>query len=314
MTIKLVKPFKVLTPNLIVVLLSLTVYLGGGLVWAAPPGSPWGADYFPNVELTNQDGEKLHFYDDLIKDKLFVISFIYTRCTDSCPLETATLRNLQKALGDKMGKEVVLYSISIDGDRDDPAALKSYAAKFHAGPGWTFLSGRPEDVKLLRQKLGLYRDDGKQEQLNEHGISILMGNERSGQFIKRSPFEETSALVRILTKRLQNSGAASNSKLVLPRAAAQSPGETLFRSNCEACHSLDSEEGIGPGLAGVLQRREPNWLKRWIKEPDRMVAEQDPIALALYQQYKEVPMPNYRLSDSEVENLLKYLQEVGTKP
>ena len=82
------------------------VILGGSPLWAASPGSPWGENYFPNLELVTQEGEKVRFYDDLIKDKVFAISFIYTRCTDSCPLETAALRKVQKALGDIVGREV----------------------------------------------------------------------------------------------------------------------------------------------------------------------------------------------------------------
>jgi protein SCO1/2 len=300
--------------TLLVLLMSIAVNLEGGPAWAAPSGSPWGANYFPNIELLTQDGEKVHFYDDLIKDKVFAINFIYTRCTASCPLETAALRNLQKALGDSMGKDVVFYSISIDGDTDNPAELKQYAARFHVGPGWTFLTGRPEDVTLLRQKLGMYRDDGQAEQsLSEHGISILMGNERAGQWIKRSPFEETKALVRVLTSRLQNDAPKHGGRLAQleSRVPAQNKGETLFRSNCEACHSTGNQDGIGPGLSGVLARRDRSWLQRWIKAPDKMIVDQDPIALALYRQYNKVSMPNYNLSDVEVESLLSYLAEDG---
>jgi protein SCO1/2 len=125
--------------------------LGSRYLSAAPAGPAWGTNYFPNVELIDQDGNKVRFYDDLLKDKVLAISFIYTQCMDSCPLETAALRKVELVLGALMGKEVFFYSISIDGDRDNPAALKAYAAKFNAGPSWKFLTGKPEDVKLLRQ-------------------------------------------------------------------------------------------------------------------------------------------------------------------
>ena len=80
--------------------------LGSPTVGAAPAGSAWGANYFPNVELVDQDGNKVRFYDDLLKDKVLAISFIYTQCMDSCPLETAALRKVELALGALMGKEV----------------------------------------------------------------------------------------------------------------------------------------------------------------------------------------------------------------
>ena len=293
----------------LILLTGLAVNLGGSLAWAAPPGSAWGANYFPNVELVTQDGKKVRFYDDLIKDKVFAINFIYTRCTDSCPLETAALRKVQKALGDRMGKDVVFYSISIDGDRDKPEELKDYAARFNVGPGWTFLTGRKEDVILLRQKLGMYRSDGQAEKaLNEHGISILMGNEQAGQWIKRSPFEETKALVRVLGTRLQTKSAATfTGNHEAARAPAQSTGEALFRSNCEACHSIGNEEGLGPSLQGVTKVRDRAWLARWIKTPDKVLAEKDPIAVDLYNRYKKIVMPNLRLSDREVEDLIIYM-------
>ena len=94
--------------------------LGGSAVWAAPKGSPWGKDYFPNVDLVNQDGKTLKFYDDLIKDKVVAINFIYTHCGDSCPAETASLKRVQALLGDSVGKDVFFYSISIDPDHDTP--------------------------------------------------------------------------------------------------------------------------------------------------------------------------------------------------
>ena len=293
----------------LILLTGLAVNLGGSLAWAAPPGSAWGANYFPNVELVTQDGKKVRFYDDLIKDKVFAINFIYTRCTDSCPLETAALRKVQKALGDRMGKDVVFYSISIDGDRDKPEELKDYAQRFNVGPGWTFLTGRKEDVILLRQKLGMYRSDGQAEKaLNEHGISILMGNEQAGQWIKRSPFEETKALVRVLGTRLQTKSAATfTGNHEAARAPAQSTGEALFRSNCEACHSIGNEEGLGPSLQGVTKMRDRAWLTRWIKTPDKVLAEKDPIAVDLYNRYKKIVMPNLRLSDREVEDLIIYM-------
>ena len=297
--------------KVIILLVGLVVFLVGSPLRAAHQGPAWGKHYFPNVELVTQDGEKVRFYDDLIKDKVFAINFIFTRCTDSCPLETAALRKVQKALGDQMGKSVVFYSISIDGDRDNPAELKAYAKKFNAGPGWTFLTGRPEDVALLRKKMGLYREDGQAETaLNEHAVNILMGNERAGQWIKRSPFEETKALVRVLGHRLQTKVATQVTMTgALNRTPAQTNGEELFRSNCEACHSLGSEEGVGPGLQGVVNHRNDVWLKEWIKEPDRMIAKKDPIAYPLYLKYKQLPMPNLRLSDSETAAIIKYMAE-----
>src|SRR6267154_4135366 len=83
-----------------------------------------GAQYFTNTPLITQDGKTVRFYDDLIKGKSVVINFIYTQCGDSCPLETAKLAQVQKLLGDRVGKDIFFYSISIDPKRDTPQKLK----------------------------------------------------------------------------------------------------------------------------------------------------------------------------------------------
>ena len=83
--------------------------------------SVWGADYFPNVELITQDGESTRFFDDLIKDKVVLINFIYTSCVDTCPMETAQLVQVQKVLGERLGNDVFFYSITIDPEHDTPA-------------------------------------------------------------------------------------------------------------------------------------------------------------------------------------------------
>src|ERR1041385_8091038 len=103
-----------------------------GPVPAAAYENQWGANYFPNVELTDQYGHKLHFYDDLLKGKIVAIEQFYTHCIDICPLETARLAQVQKMLGDRVGKDIFFYSISIDPKRDSPEAMKEYADTYHA--------------------------------------------------------------------------------------------------------------------------------------------------------------------------------------
>src|ERR1041384_6950023 len=107
-------------------------------VVAAKPVSANGdeSSHFPNVELITQDGEKVHFYDDLIKGKIVAIDLIYTTCHYSCPLETARLVQVQKNLGDRVAQDIFFYSISIDPDHDTPDVLRGYLEPFHVGPGW----------------------------------------------------------------------------------------------------------------------------------------------------------------------------------
>ena len=110
-------------------------------VVAAPDGPRWGPDYFPNVPLTTQEGRSVRLYDDLLKDKIVAIDLIYTTCQYQCPLETARLVQVQRLLGDRVGKDIFFYSITIDPEHDTPAVLKAYAEKFHAGPGWLRSTG-----------------------------------------------------------------------------------------------------------------------------------------------------------------------------
>ena len=138
-------------------------------------GSVWGADYFPNVPLVTQDGMKLRFFDDVIKGKVVALNFIYTNCPDMCALETARLREVQRILGERVGRDVFFYSITIDPERDTPEVLKRYAEKFQVGPGWQFLTGKKTDITQLRRKLGVYNDENRTEKLQEHDLSSIIG-------------------------------------------------------------------------------------------------------------------------------------------
>ena len=270
------------------------------------------APRFPNVPLINQDGETLYFYDDVIKGKVVSINFMFTSCGDSCPLETAKLRNVQQMLGDHVGKDVYMYSITVDPDRDTPAALKAYMQKFNIGPGWQFLTGKKEDIDLVRKKLGMYSDD--EEELSDHAINFVLGNERTGQWLKRTPFDIPETLVSVLLGRLQQHRLSSSAAAARPSYAqsrampAASPGEDLFNTRCTACHSIGQGDKLGPDLLGVVSKRDRQWLIRWLMEPDVMLKEKDPLATALYTQYNNVPMPNVKLAQKQIFDLIEYMQ------
>jgi len=264
------------------------------------------APRFPDVVLVDQDGRKLRFYDDLVKGKVVLVNFIFTSCRGPCPLETAKLRQVQELLGDRVGRDIFMYSISIDPETDTPAVLKAYAQKFKVRPGWKFLTGRDEDITLLRRRLGLY-DEGVAR--NDHTVNLVVGNDATGQWLKRSSFDHPRVLAAVLGERLFN--------YAVPRAKArgyaQAPGlrfdagEDLFRRRCQACHTVGGGDRVGPDLLGVTRRRERAWLERWIRAPDELIAAGDPLAKALAEQYKPVPMPNLGLGERDVAMLLRYL-------
>ena len=279
-------------------------------------GSRWGANYFPNVSLITHDGKSVRFFDDLIKDKVVVINFIYTNCEDSCPLETAQLVKVQQILGDRVGKEVFMYSITIDPARDTPEVLKQYMEKFQVKPGWEFLTGKEEDIILLRKKLGLYRPEILGSS-TDHNISLIIGNQSTGQWMKRSPFDNSYFLAEQIGTWLTSWKAPnpnSNNYANAPRLRNLSMGENLFRGRCSACHTIGegdimeaNQQRIGPDLLGVTQKRDPAWLARWLAEPDKMLAERDPIIMELYAKYNNMPMPNLRLNEIEVAALIEYM-------
>ena len=115
--------------------------------------NPWGADFYTNAVLRTQDNKEVRFYDDLIKNKISLINFMYTKCHLYCPRSTAKLAKVQKMLGDRVGRDIFMYSISLKPWEDDPATLKRYAQAHGARPGWLFLTGSDYDVTTLRFKL-----------------------------------------------------------------------------------------------------------------------------------------------------------------
>src|SRR6185369_11757877 len=271
----------------VITLIIISLLIGTGLTcWGAPApaptassgsgGSVWGADYFPNIPLVSHEGKKLRFFDDVIKGKVVAINFIYTNCPDMCALETARLREVQRILGDRVGRDVFIYSITIDPERDTPEVLKRYAEKFQVGPGWLFLTGKEADTTLLRRKLGVYKDENRVEKLQEHDLSSIIGNQATGQWMKVSPYENPYILATQLGSWLHNWKMASEYKrnyADAPQVRNISKGEEMFRTRCSACHTIGVEDAaknklrpIGPDLLGVTWKREREWLTRWLKE------------------------------------------------
>jgi len=273
---------------------------------AAPPGSPWGASYFPDVALTTHDGRTVRFYSDLVRGKHVVVSFLYTRCTRICGLATANLARVQRELGERVGKDIQLYSVSLDPEHDTPERLRAYAAAFRARPGWTFLTGRAEDVAALRKKFG---DLAPAE---EHAPVIEIGNDATGQWWRTSALDNPRYLATVIAGFMDpawdGSGqVAARGYQQAPPVAAAGKGQALFRERCAACH-VPGGDSVGPDLAGVTARRDPAWLARWIRSPGELIAAGDPVALELLARHGGIAMPGTGLDDAEVRDLLAFLR------
>ena len=147
----------------------------------------------PDLELLDQNGRKIHFYTDLVKDQTVVINFIFTTCTTICPPLGATFARVQKELGDKVGRDVRFISISVDPATDTPERLKAWGAKFHAGGGWTFVTGNKPEVDKLLSALG-----ASSARREDHSPTVLIGNDAHGTWTRTYGLANTSQLVQII--------------------------------------------------------------------------------------------------------------------
>lgn len=116
------------------------------------------AGYFPNVELRTHENKTVRFYDDLVRgNKIVMFNFMYVKCEGICMGMTHNLTKVQKLLGDRMGRDIFMYSVTLKPEEDTPADLKMFADMHGVKPGWSFLTGNRDDIEKLRRKLG-FRD------------------------------------------------------------------------------------------------------------------------------------------------------------
>lgn len=161
-----------------------------------PGGNPRDAAYFGNARLLTHEGKEVRFYDDLLNGKLVVVNMMYTTCTGTCPANTAAMKALQQALGARVGRDVVMYSLSLRPAFDTPAALRDYARLYQTGPGWTFLTGKPDEVDTIRRKLGFYDSNPAFDaDLGRHTGMLRIGNLRASRWSMAPVLGSTRQLV-----------------------------------------------------------------------------------------------------------------------
>lgn len=177
------------------------VLLVAGSVAAQEPAPPAAGNtgpsntekYFTDIVLLNQDGEKMRLYSDLLQGKTVIINSFFASCQGSCLPITRNLEKVQEALGDRLGKDARIISISVDPTVDTPAELKAFGKKFHARPGWYFLTGTKENVDFVLKKLGQFV-----ENKNDHYNIIIVGNERTGLWKKAFGLAKSEELVKVV--------------------------------------------------------------------------------------------------------------------
>jgi protein SCO1 len=287
--------------------------VGAAAVFATAASASGRLGQNANIPLITQDGQAVHFYDDMIKGKIVAVNFIYTSCMWTCPLETARLAQVQRLLGGRVGKDIFFYSISIDPDHDTPAVLKDYMAEFDVGPGWTFLTGKRDDIDLLAVRLGLTEDpsitSGPGRDVDGHTPHLLIGNETTGQWLRDSSADNPSMLAHLLVTFVGGGPVAQSAERSRADGAPLrlNTGQYLFAKECAACHTVNGQGGgVGPDLKNVTRVRDRDWLERYITAPNKMRAAGDPIAVQLAAAYTVV-MPNLSVGDQDLAALMDFL-------
>ncbi len=184
-------------------LIALFFVLGLLQVHAQEPQPSAAQKYFTDTVLINQDGEKMRLYSDLLKGKTVIIDSFFATCQGSCLPMNRNLEKVQEALGDRLGKDAYIISISVDPTVDTPPALKAYSKKLNARPGWYFLTGDKASVDFMLKKLGQFVDN-KQDHLN----IFIIGNERTGLWKKAFGLAKSEELVKVVESVINDKPAA----------------------------------------------------------------------------------------------------------
>src|SRR5689334_18233697 len=157
--------------------------------------------YFTDITLVDQNGAKLRFYHDLLQGKTVIINSFFATCQGSCLPITRNLEKVQEALGDRLGKDARIISISVDPEVDTPPELKAFSKKFHARPGWYFLTGSKENVDFILKKLGQYVEDK-----NDHYNIVIIGNDRTGLWKKAFGLAKSEEIIKVVESVIDDKG------------------------------------------------------------------------------------------------------------
>ncbi|QBB72341.1 SCO family protein [Pseudolysobacter antarcticus] len=187
-------------------LLAVILFFGAmAVVFAAAPSG--AAKYFDGIDLVDQDGHSVDLYRDVIADHVAVIHTFFTSCTASCPVVMSTLKSLQSQLGAKMGRDVRLISITVDPAHDSQHALKEYAQRLNAKPGWYFLTGSNEQIAAALKRIGQYTAEP-----DAHMDLIVAGNDRTGLWKKINGLATTTEINSLIMGVVNDQGGAAAAK------------------------------------------------------------------------------------------------------
>lgn len=152
-------------------------------------------NYFTDLKVISNEGKESRFYTDLLKDKVVLISFFYLDCGTVCPLQNKVLAELQNLLGERLGKDILILSLTVDPARDNPALINAYGRAWNAKPGRLFLTGSKINLDWINYKLGGYVEDP-----TTHKTTYLLGNVKSGHWMTVRPDTKSKVLYDNLLK------------------------------------------------------------------------------------------------------------------
>jgi protein SCO1 len=147
----------------------------------------------PDIEVTDQDNHKLHFYRDLVQGKTVAINFIFTTCTTICPPMTANFASVQKRMLEHGDKNLHLISVTVDPENDTPSKLKSYSQMFNAQPGWTFVTGTRSQLELLWNAFSITAGNKL-----DHSPTVAIGNDPRHQWVFASGLNSPEKLSKVI--------------------------------------------------------------------------------------------------------------------
>jgi protein SCO1/2 len=183
---------------------------------AQEPAQSAAEKYFTDTVLINQNGEEMRLYHDLLKGRTVIINSFFATCQGSCLPMSRNLEKVQEALGERLGKEAYILSISVDPTVDTPPALKAYAKKLNARPGWYFLTGDKANVDFVLKKLGQFVDTK-----TDHLDIFIIGNERTGLWKKAFGLAKSEELVKVVDSVINDPGpTTAKPEVPAPKPAA----------------------------------------------------------------------------------------------
>lgn len=148
----------------------------------------------PDVPVIDQDGHQRRFFTDLVEGKTVAMNFVFTTCTTICPPMGANFGRLQRELGERVGDEVHLISVSVDPATDTPERMRSWGQNFGAAEGWTLVTGERSEITRLLKALEVFTPD-----VTEHSPVVLLGNEPDAEWTRAYGLAPPAKLAEILT-------------------------------------------------------------------------------------------------------------------